>query len=218
VTKTSYTNALAFAAASVTPRPLGPADDRLTFNPELAQSLLGEAAGSKPEKLTMLTVWGPRPYLPYPQRAAQVIAEQIGALGIQVEIVPATSSADHTLRARAGHFDLALAGWVAHTMDPCDFLDCCLSSERILEAGNEARESVACNHGHLRSAVMDQDLNRFRGDRQSQNLQALIDIREREVPLLPLIDGSSPCVHGSNVRNVKPTPLWHVPMHKLDLR
>jgi len=216
VTKTSYANALAFAAASVTPRPLGPADDRLTFNPELAKSLLAQV-GSKPEKLTMLTVWGPRPYLPYPQRAAQVIAEQIAHLGIQVEIVPAASGADHLRRTHAGAFDLSLAGWVADTMDPCDFLDCCLSSERIPSAGNEARESVACNHGHLRSAEMDEALDRFRGDRQSENLQAIIDIVEREVPLVPLMYGSSTCVHGFNVRNVKPTPLWHVPMHKLDI-
>src|SRR4029078_2912906 len=91
VARNSYANALAFVATSVTPRPLGPADDSLTFNPALAKSLLAQVNGARPEKLSMLTVWGPRPYLPYPQRAAQVIADQIAGLGIKVEIVPASS-------------------------------------------------------------------------------------------------------------------------------
>lgn len=217
VARCCYANALAFVATSVTPRPLGPADDSLVFDAERARSLLAQVAGGKPEKLTMVTVWGPRPYLPYPQRVAQVIADQIATLGIQVEIVHAASSSDYTRRAQAGDHDLTLSGWVCDTMDPCDFLECCLSSARVPAEGNEATVSVACNHGHLRSAEMDAALDRFRGDRRGENLEAIIDIVDREVPLVPLIYGSSTCVHSFHLRNVKPSPLWHIEMHKLDV-
>ncbi len=217
VTRTSYTNALAFAATSVTPRPLGPADDGLTYQPQRAQELLASLAGPKPDSLTLLNMWGPRPYLPYPQRAAEAIAEQIGALGIGLRIEPASSGEEHNQRIMAGDYDLALAGWVADTMDPCDFLDCCFASDRVPLPNDEGLLSVACNYGHLRSLQMDAALNRYRVDRQQENLRAIVDVIEREVPLVPIMYGSSTCVHGFKVRNVKPTPLWHVPMHKLDL-
>lgn len=113
-----------------------------------------------------------------------------------------------------GSYDVALSGWVADTMDPHDFLEALLASERVMRADNRA---VACNMGRLRSAQMDHALERFRGAREAQNLAAIVDVLNHEAPLVPLMYGPAASVHSYRVRHFKPSPLWYVPLERLDV-
>lgn len=214
IARSSYANPLAFVATSLTPRPLGPLDDGLGFDLAQAQALLNEPGVVRPEKLDLLLVWAPRPYLPYPHKVVQIVAEQIGRLGIRVDVHQPASSQEFTEALRRGEYDVALSGWVADTMDPHDFLEALLSSDRIVRDDNAP---VACNIARLRSPEMDRALERVRSQRDSANLQAIVDVVNREAPLVPLMYGPTAAVHSYRVRNFKPSPLWYVPAEQLDV-
>jgi peptide/nickel transport system substrate-binding protein len=193
---------------------LGPADVSLVFDLAEAKAILAESGVTVPEKLVLRMMWGPRPYLPYPQRVADLIAEQIGKLGIRVEFRPTASSTEFLKTSVEGAYDMTLAGWIADTMDPCDFLESNLSSGRVPQPSNLA---VASNLGRFRNPEMDAAIDRFRGDRREENLEAIVDIVNRQVPLVPLMYGPAASVRSYRVTNFKATSLWYVALEELDL-
>ncbi len=209
-----YANPLAFAATSLTPRPLGPADLRLEFDLAAARALLAQPGVERPERLTLRLPWGPRPYLSYPQRVGDLLAAQLGQIGIPVEFKPTRTSTEFLQSSVSGSYDLTLAGWIADTMDPCDFLESNLASYRVPQGGNLA---VAANLGRLRSPEMDAAIDRFRGDRSTENLEALTQVADREVPIVPLMYGPASSVRAYRVDRFKPTSLWYVPVEELDV-
>ncbi len=212
--RSSYANPLAFAASSLTPRQLGSVEDGLSYDPALAQTLLAAPGVEPPRQLDMLLAWAPRPYLPYPQKVAALVAEQLGRLGIGLKVHQPPTSEEFTRAATRGTHDLVLSGWVADTLDPHDFLEALLSSERVIRPENAA---VACNFGRLRSPEMDEALARFRAVRDAANVATIADLLGREAPLVPLMYGPAASVHAYRVRHVKPSALWYVPVEKLDL-
>ena len=209
-----YSNALAFAASSLLPRTLGAGEDRLTFDLQQAQNLMAEPGVRKPDKLRLVTVWGPRPYLPYPEAVAEALARQIGELGIEVEVVQPPSSSHFFRSSVAGTADLTLVGWVADTMDPVDFFESLLASYRIPNWENLA---VSANEGRLQSQRMDDLLQDWRATRSSQALEDILDLVAEEAPLAPLFHGASSTVHGFSVQNFKASPMAHYPLTEIDL-
>jgi len=74
---------------------------------------------SRPLKLEVMT--NPRPYLPNPLRAAEMIKADLAKAGIPVEIVPNEWGA-HLSRTSHGEHEMALMGWVGDTGDADNFL------------------------------------------------------------------------------------------------
>ena len=74
---------------------------------------------SRPLRLEVMT--NPRPYLPNPLRAAEMIKADLAKAGIPVEIVPNEWGA-HLSRTSHGEHELALMGWVGDTGDADNFL------------------------------------------------------------------------------------------------
>ncbi len=212
--KICYSNALAFAASSLLPRTLGAGEDRLSHDPERAQQLIDEVGDQKPKKLRLVTVWGPRPYLPNPEAVAASLVEQIGRLGIEVEVVRPPSSSEYFRYSVAGSADLTLVGWVADTMDPVDFLEALLASYRVPSWDNLA---VSANEGRLQSGRMDDLLQQWRASRDSQTLEDILDLVAEKAPLAPLFYGASATVHGFSVQNFKPSPMAHYPLTEIDI-
>ncbi len=210
-----YSNSLAFKANSLIPRGMAAARDGMTFDLERARELLGQPGVQVPEKLTLLEIWGPRPYLPHPPTVARELQRQIGALGIEVEVVETTSSKDFFSRVVAGQEDMTLSGWVADTLDPCDFLDSNLASERIPTWENLA---VSSNHSRFRSAAMDEALARYRGDASEASLGAILDLLSQEVPLVPLMYGSAATIMSFKILNFQASPLGVFSLADLDLK
>jgi ABC-type transport system substrate-binding protein len=209
-----YANPLAFLATGVTPRALARSGDTLNFNLDRARALLADV-GQAPQRLEMLVVWAPRPYLPHPQKAAQMIVQQIAKLGIKVELRQPSSAAEYKDATAAGRQDLTLGGWVADIVDPCDFLEAVFHSDRIQRPDIS---SGACNHGRLRSPEMDAALDRFRADRRDESLAEIRRLAGDLMPVVPLMYGSAASVHSSRVTGFKPSPLWYVPAEELDLK
>ncbi|MEM8929763.1 MAG: ABC transporter substrate-binding protein [Acidobacteriota bacterium] len=211
--KISYSNALAFAASSVLPRTLGAGDEHLAHDPTKARRCLAEA-DAVPESLSMLVIWGPRPYLPDPEGTATAIAEQIGRLGIRVEIEKAANSTDYFEKVIAGTHDLILAGWVADTMDPVDFLETNLASYSGPKWENQ---TVSTHSGRLKSAEMDELIAAARVDSTSGSLDKILELAATEASLVPLMYGASATVWSFQVQDFVPSPMAHYPLTALDV-
>ncbi len=214
VAKITYQNALAFAASGLLPRSLGAADDDLSYDPAEAESLLAAIDQPVPPQLSVLMPWGPRLYLPRPKRVFETLAGQLKQIG--TELVPyfPANSVEYSNRVIAGTEDMTLIGWVADTMDPADFLDANLASDRVPTSENIA---VSTNNGRLRNLEMDQALEKFRADRASGSLDEVMRLLSDQAPLVPLAYGPATAVYSYQVQGFTPTALSIFPLSDLDL-
>jgi cationic peptide transport system substrate-binding protein len=204
VTRTNYSNALAFAASSLLPPVMGTYRDAIAYNPERARELM-RASGGVSERLRMLLVWGPRPYLPQPRTAATVIARQLADVGLQVEVVPTSDVEEYNGKVRTGDYDLLLSGWIADTLDAADYLDANLSSELIPSA--TAPPINRANRSRWRDVTMDEALARFRELRSEDARSSVLQRLAEQLPLLPGMYGPTVVVHSWRVQNFEPSPL-----------
>lgn len=214
VARTAYSNALAFAAPSPLPRALGAADDGLSFDPDAAAALLAEPGVEKPEKLRVLMMWGPRPYLPKPQQYLEVIREHLGRFGIEVEAVPTGDSIEYMGKVIEGKADMILSGWIADVMDPADYLEANLASSRVPSSENISHSN---NCGRLTSPEMDRALAAYRAERTSGSLEEVMRVLSEEAPLVPLAYGPTTAVLSFRIKDFKPSPLSILPLCQLDL-
>ena len=205
VAEVSYSNALAFAASSLLPPMMGTFRDGLAPDLEKAAALLASVPAPKPKHLRLVTVWAPRPYLPHPKPTAEAIARQLGALGLQVEIVTPRTSDEFFRTCERGDYDLVLGGWIADTPDPADFLESNLHSEHIQSPHERGVGHI--NLARFRSADMDAKLRKFREDPSTENRAAIMLIVADQVPLVPLVYGPTVVVSAWRVKNVDVSPL-----------
>lgn len=215
VAQVCYENALAFRASSLLPRGMEPVDDGLRYDPEKARGLLAQVGDAAPKKLDLLVIWGPRPYLPQPMAVAELLGRQLGELGIRLEIVPSANSTDFFRGLVEGKQAMVLSGWAADTTDVCDFLEPNLASDRVPNYENLA---VSANHGRYRNPEVDELLGEYRGSRKRATLTALFEILSRDVPLMPLVYGSTAAVTSFRVLGFQPSPLTAFRLGGLDLR
>ncbi len=81
-----------------------------------------------PRPLKFHVMTNPRPYLPNPLRAAEMIKSDLEKIGVPVEIVPNEWGA-HLTRTQRGEHDLALLGWIGDNGDADNFLYLLLDKE-----------------------------------------------------------------------------------------
>jgi ABC-type transport system substrate-binding protein len=197
-----YTNAAAFAARSLLPPAMTQLRETARYDPDRARSLLQAAGGPPASPLRLLEVWGPRPYLPHPDRVALAICDQLGRIGVPVETV-ATGDVDVYFNALLeGEYDMVLGGWIADTPNPADFLDATLLSELVPAADTPA--AISCNLARHRNADMDEALRRYREQPTTQNMAEVLACVRDQAPLVPLMHGPSVVVHSWRVQNYEP--------------
>lgn len=202
IARISYSNALAFTASSVLPPALESAQGTVRHNPDRAHDELARLGATFPSKMRLLQVWGPRPYLPHPRPVSDLIVRQLRPLGITVEVVETRDSAEFYAVVARGDYDLALAGWIADTPDPADFLDALLSSEMVPEPGRP--HSTRSNLSRLRSAGIDALLKRHRESPSAESRAAVLTLVTSEAPFVPLMYGPTIYVNSRRVRNFTP--------------
>jgi len=181
--------------------------DNMTFDLADAKKQLAET-GSAPEQLSLVVIFGPRPYLPHPISSAEYIAGQLGKLGIAVDIRQARDSNEYYQTVSEGDYDLVLSGWLADTPDPADFLESLLAAECIPSPDRPI--SVHANLGRWRSDETEEALRALRREPSEANQHAVLEIAARELPAFPLMNGSIAFVHTWNVRNFQP-PMLGIP-------
>jgi len=211
----SYSNALAYAAVNLLPRGLETANDDLGYDPVRAEELLRKPGVKTPERLSMLTTWGPRPYLPHPGRVTELIEKTFAKAGIEVTTTVPGSSAEFVECVLEAGFDLTLAGWAADTLDPCDFLESNLRSDRVPTLDNL---SLSTNFGRFANQEMDAALRRFRSTRSLAGLEEIMQVLSDEAPLVPLIYGSTATISSFQVTRLLPSPMSVFSVAGLDLQ
>jgi len=210
----AYANALAFKAPSLLPRSLAVAEDGLDYDPARARALLAAAGLKAPARLSVVLTWAPRPYLPDPERAFEILSRQLGVLGIALDAVRTSTVEEYYDRIIEGQQDLTLAGWVADTPDPCDFLESCLASDRVPTRLNV---SASLNNARIRNPALDQALAEYRADSSPARLEAVMAQLRELVPLVPLMYGSTCMASSFRVSNLKASPNGIFDLSTVDL-
>ena len=200
-TRLFYQRALAFVATSLLPPALGRYSDGLTFSPELARRALA-ARPTSVRRLRLLLVWGPRPYLPEPLRAAEWLREKLGALGFEIELIQPKTPAEFSRVVSSAEYEMVLSGWQLETVDPGEFLGVTLSRSMIVERGKE-RGNRTHNLGRLDSPEMEAALQTYQRERTPAALDAAVRLVGSLVPVMPLMYGSTLLVHTAGVRGYR---------------
>ncbi len=186
VLATTYENPMAFLAPSVLPPGQGTIRMRLPF--ELAEAQQALAALEKPVgPLRMVVVWGRRPYMPDPDKWSAELQRQLGALGLQVELVHTATLEDYQRRLASGDYALALGGWNAVSPSPSEFVDAMLHSSMIPKGTG----SAGCNYAWVEDPKMDAALQAFRSVPSREHEQALLHRVETSAPVMPLAYGTT---------------------------
>lgn len=208
-------NPLAYVAKSVLPPSMSRDPELIAHNRREAESAFGGGDLRKPDRLRMIIPWAPRPYAPAPRLMAQEIANQLEAVGIQVEIVDSKSSEDFYGRLGRSDYDLALAGWIADTPDPADFFESLFHSSSIIRPGTPGANSL--NISRWKSPEMDDALRKFRTEPREQNKDVVLGMVRDEALLVPLVTSQTVAVYSKRVRNFRPSATGAPILGHLDL-
>lgn len=198
----SYSSPLAFAATGLLPPLLGAFRDDLGYNLVRARKLLSQA-DTKPTRLSLLLVWAPRPYLPNPRPVADALVRQLRAVGFDVAVRTPRSSEEFFRACERGDYDMVLAGWIADTPDPAEFLEANLKSNRIRSAAS----LPSANRSRIAMAEVDEALTSFRAEPSEPNRARLIGYLNEQAPLVPLLYGPNVIVTSWRVKNCDVSPM-----------
>jgi ABC-type transport system substrate-binding protein len=210
VAAVTYSNPHAFVARSLLPPSMWRHGDRVRHDPIRARQRM-ISSGQRPARpLSMLMMWGPRPYLPQPERTASLLIDQLGQIGLEVRTIPTADSIAYGHALDAGDYDLVLSGWMADTPDPYDFLAATLHSACIPAPGGA--NASANNLSRYRSQTMDDRLDRYRRSGRADLLEEIMAQLSQDFVLCPLFYGPSIVVHAWRLRDIE---LSHVGIPQL---
>lgn len=187
-------NPLAFIATTILPPLMGRSTGVASKDVAEASRLLGNSVATLP-KLSLLVPWAPRPYMPAPLPVAALIQKQLAEVRVRVEIQQPETAEQFFDALVRGHYDLALAGWIADTPDPADFYEALLWS-KMCEGENHS------NHSRWKNAAADEALLLYRENPSDENRRELDRIVRDEAPLVPLVYGQSVVVHSRRIRSI----------------
>ena len=183
---------------------LGIPDDAgpVKFDPAAAKALVEANPHWSAEPLTLATFGQPRMYFPDPQRIASLIRNDLERAGFSVEIVNREFKS-HLHTTRKGDFEMALLGWIADTPDPDNFLSTFFHSKAAVPGS-------ATNISFYRNPEMDQLLDAAIAEANPSAREDLytkvLALWERDLPLIPLVQGDQITVLDSRVEGYVLSP------------
>ncbi|MDX1584626.1 MAG: ABC transporter substrate-binding protein [Thermoanaerobaculia bacterium] len=205
-------NPIAYVGRNVLPPMMSRDPEMFSLSRREAEKLFEEAG--RPGSLSMIIPWAPRPYAPNPRPMAEEIAAQLKECEIEIDIVSTSSGEDFFTRAGRGEFDLAMAGWIADSPDPADFLLALFHSTSVPK-GSTAVSSI--NLARYRDPEMDRALAEYRLDPSEENKKTVLDLATENVVLVPLVTSQNVAVYSRRVRNFRPSPAGAPVLVKIDL-
>lgn len=204
LTEITYSNVIAFTAATPLPPRFGLTTERLPYDPDAARAAL-EDAGRKPaEPLRLLQVWAPRPYLPHPAQVAQSLRRQLAEVGIPVRIEVPANAEEFFGRQKAGDYDLLLGGWIADLPDPAEFLTAVLHSSRIPRV--DVRGAAQGNLARIDDPDLDAALEAYQLEDTEAARDRVLDRAAELAPVVPIMYGATALVHSWHLRNLEISP------------
>lgn len=205
ITRLSYQNAMAFTATGLLPPMFGNFRDGIASDAKRAKALLHELGEARPRRLEMFMIYGPRPYLPQPQAVADYIREQLGELGVEVRVRQPATMEEYFREAARGDYDLALSGWVSDTIDAADYLEANLSPDCIPRPGHQI--TIEGNLARWENEEAARALARYRQEPTATHQAAVLGLVRDEMPLFPLMYGSTIFVYTLRLQGFKPSAL-----------
>jgi len=209
-------NPLAYAATSLLPPLMGRDPQATAFDLNKARELAAKAGAKMPKRLNLMLLWSPRPYIPNPRRAAELIRDQLAEIGIAIDFVVPADRSEYFERIRRGNYDLVMGGWIADTADPADFFEALLLSRAVPSPTNDT--AITNNLSRWTHAPMDEALARFRTDPTPVHRAEVMRILVEQAPLVPLIYGQAVAVYSRNVQGFRASPLGRVSLASLKMR
>ena len=189
-----YENPLAYTAAGLLPGSMGDLNDRVYHDLDRAKQMIADAGVDLSQRpLRLMTIWGPRPYLPRPLEVAELLATRMKELGVELSIEPAADVDEYYNRASSGDYDLVLGGWIPDTPDPADFLDAALHSKFVPDSFVSVATRV--NLSRWKNEETDAALRQYRAEPTRDRRDDIAKIVQREVPFLAVLYGPRVVTH-----------------------
>ncbi len=143
-------------AAGPLPPTVWSASDAITpyrYDPVEARRLLAEAGMAEGFAARLWSMTVPRPYMPQPERVAQVIQADLTSIGVRAEVTT-YEWGTYLDKVSRGEHEMALLGWTGDNGDPDNFLYVLLSGR--------AAEVPAQNIAFYRNPALDRLLSQAR--------------------------------------------------------
>lgn len=167
----------------------------------LARKLLAEAGLGQGFEMTLLLQSGTRPYNPDPRKSAQLIRNDLAAIGIRVKIqVQEWSVMQRTLE--AGRYDAVLTGWQADNTDPDSFFRQLLGCHAIAAGSNVSRW---CDPGF--EQLLDDAVSSAQMGFRIRNYYYAQQMLTSQMPLIPLAHALQTQASRRDVQGLIMTPL-----------
>jgi ABC-type transport system substrate-binding protein len=204
----------AFAAKNLFPPAMGEFEgDGLAYDLAAAQALVNESKVQKPIALDILETWTARPYAPNPNGICRYISDQLAKIGIRTKIVPGGGTTGFFQKLDDGDFDMVLAGWIADTHEPIDFLEVHLASWAI-----SGSRCASCNNAsRYKNKVVDAAIRAYHEKRSPEALATILNAAREDVPFFPILNGPSTTVFTKRLKGYKPSPLSSLQFGLFDL-
>jgi len=182
------------------------------YDVNLARALFEEAQVPKGHPVKLYAPSTPRPYLPSPERVAQILRAHLRDVGFTVELVLQPFPL-HIQSLSKGEHDLALHGWTSDNGDPDNFLSMLLDMDPALlgVAKNYAFYRNPFLHGILTEAreAWQDEAHRMRLYGRAQ------EIIQQDAPWVPLWHSGFTVVSARQLAGVVPHPTTIVYYHRV---
>ncbi|MHC4781217.1 MAG: ABC transporter substrate-binding protein, partial [Planctomycetota bacterium] len=184
------------------------------YDPAKAREMLERAGFPDGFETELWAMPNPRPYMPRPKEAAQIIKENLAAVGIKVKIISHPWKV-YLEKTKHGEHPMCLLGWTTDNGDPDNFLWVLLSKEN-------AKKGEAQNVSFYRNEKVASLLNQAKhvvetGAREKLYHQAQ-EIIHAEAPMIPLMYLPQMIAFRREVRGYKVHPIGHVRLNKVELK
>ncbi|HVT05710.1 MAG TPA: ABC transporter substrate-binding protein [Thermoanaerobaculia bacterium] len=209
-------NPLAYAAPTLLPPLMGRDPQTTKFDLAKAKEIAARAGAKMPKRLNLMLLWSPRPYIPNPKRAGELIRDQLAEIGIAIDFIVPADRNEYFDRVRRGNYDLIMGGWIADTADPADFFEALLLSRAVPSPTNDT--TITNNVSRWVHPPMDLALARFRTDPTEANRAEVMKMLVDQAPFVPLIYGQAVAVYSRNVQGFRASPLGRVSLASLQIR
>jgi peptide/nickel transport system substrate-binding protein len=172
------------------------------YDPKDARRLLAQAGYPNGFVTTLWYMTLPRPYLPEPQRVAEVIQSDLKAVGVDVTL-EAFEWGTYLDKVQDGEASLALYGWTGDNGDPDNFIAVLLDKTSADPPG--AQNVCFWKDDPFHALVMAAQTQDDRSARAELYRRALARVHD-QAPCVPLVHTSPPIVFNKRVRGYVANP------------
>ncbi len=180
-------------------------------NLEKARTLLNEAGHPNGFETTLWAMSIPRPYLPQPKKAAEIIKQNLADIGIDVKII-SYEWGTYLEKTQKGEHDMCLLGWSADNGDPDNFLYVLLDKDNT-KVGSASNVSFYRSDELHEVLLQAQDISDLAERARLYRLAQ--EIIYRDAPMIPLSHVNQTLALSRRVHDLVITPMDEKYFHRV---